>query len=135
MAKPVSNEIREKIVQHKQNKVKEDDIAKWLIISKSTVTKVWALYRKTGSVLPRPRTQGRKPAIDLETMKKIEAKIKKTPDVTLVELIAKFNLGISVGALSRHLKKQGYSFKKRRLIQRNETAPMSKQNAENSLKK
>ena len=132
MPQPVSNEIREKIVLHKQNKVKEDDIAKWLIISKSTVTKVWSLFRETGSFLPRPRTQGRKSAIDEKTMAKIEAKIKKTPDVTLLELIEKFNLEISEGALSKKLKKLDYSFKKRQLIQLDKTVPTSKKHAGNS---
>jgi hypothetical protein len=34
---------------HKENHEKESDIAKWLIISQSSVTKVWALYKTTGS--------------------------------------------------------------------------------------
>lgn len=132
MPNPVSNEIREKIIIHKQNKVKEDDISKWLIISKSTVTRVWALFRGTGEFIPRPRTQGRKSAIDEKTMAKIEAKIRKTPDMTLLELIDKFNLHITESALSKKLKKLDYSFKKRQLIRQNKTVPTSKKNAKNS---
>jgi len=129
MALPVSNDLRRAIVIHKKNNVQEEDIAKWLIISHSTVTKVWALYRQTGSYLPKPRTQGRKPAIDEQTMANIERGIKKTPDMTLGELINEFNLSITEGALSRKLKKRGYSFKKRLLIRQNKTARMLKRNA------
>jgi len=126
---PVSNETREKIIIHKQNKVRESDIAKWLIISTSTVTKVWARYKKTGSYLPSPKTQGRKSAVDVSTMAKIEEEIKNAPDATLAELIEKFDLTITEGALSKKLKKLDYSLKKRRLTQRNRIDRMSKKNA------
>jgi transposase len=132
---PVSNEIREKIIIHKENGRKEAEIAKWLIISKSTVTKVWARYRKTGSYLPNPKTQGRKTAVDVTKMAKIKEEIRKTPDATLAELIEKFDLKITESALSRKLKKLGYSFKKRQLIQQNKTARMSRKNGENLRKR
>lgn len=126
----ISNEIREKIIIHKQNKVTEKDIAKWLLISESTVTKVWSRYVKTGSYLPSPRTQGRKSAVSPSVMAKVEEKIKESPDATLSELIDEFNLGISECALSKKLKKLGYSFKKRQLIQQSKIDLMSKENAE-----
>lgn len=132
MPAPVSNEIREKIIIHKQNNAKESDIANWLIISQSTVTKVWALYRTTGNYFPQPRTQGRKPLVDEKTMDNVVSKITKMPDVTLSELINEFNLPFSESALCRRLVKLGYSFKKRQLIPQNKTAPISKKNARNS---
>ena len=79
-----------------------------------------------------PRTQGRKSAIDEKTMAKIEAKINQTPDVTLLELIDKFKLKVTESALSKKLKKQGYSFKKRQLIRQSKTVPTSKKSANNS---
>ena len=115
MTMPVSNEIRNKIIQHKENREKQSDIAKWLIISESTVTKVWARYKNTGSYEPSPRTQGRKPAVNEATMAEVEKKIKEAPDITLAELIAEFDLGITESALSRKLKKLGYSYKKTNL--------------------
>ena len=112
MSVPISNEIRDKIIKHKKNNVKEEEIAKGLIISKSTVTKIWSRYRKTGSYMTSPRTQGRKSCVDEVTMNKVEKKIKETPNITLLELIKEFNLTISEGALSEKLKKLGYSYKK-----------------------
>jgi len=132
MPQPVSNEIREKIIIHKQNKAKETDIAKWLIISPSTVTRVWALFKKTGNYLPKIRTQGRKPLVDNETMGKIVSKIEETSDVTLFELIEEFDLPFSESALCRRLIKLGYSFKKRQLFQHNKNAQMFNKNANNS---
>ena len=120
---PTSKEIREKIIHHKQNYENEKDIANWLIISQSTVTKVWALHKSTGSIQPRPRTQGRKPLVSEQTMNQITKKIETTPDITLKELIAEFNLPISHVALSKRLTKLGYTFKKRRFIQKNKKNP------------
>ena len=131
MAQPTSTEIREKIVIHKQNKVKETDIAKWLIISQSTVTKVWAQFTQTGSYCPKPRTQGRKPLVDEKTMKRVVSKIKEMPDITLLELIDEFGLQISESALCRRLIRLGYSFKKRQLILQSKTALMLGKNAKN----
>ncbi len=132
MASPASNEIREKIIIHKQNQVKERDIANWLLISQSTVTKVWALYKAKGSYLPLPRTQGRKPLVNDKTMSQVVSKIKETPDITLFELIDEFNLPISESALCKRLIKLGYSFKKRQLIPQRKIALTSRKNAKNS---
>jgi len=119
LAQPTSNEIREKIIQHKQNGATEKNISIWLIISQSTVTKVWALFRKTGSFLPKPRTQGRKPKISSEKMAEIEAKFEEQPDITLNEIIEEFNLKMTEGALSKCLKKADLTFKKRLSIRKN----------------
>jgi transposase len=132
MAAPVSNEIREKIIIHKQNKAKESDIANWLIISQSTVTKVWSLYKTTGSYLPLPRTQGRKPLVSDKTMSQVVSKIKETPDITLLELIEEFELTISESALCKRLVKLGYSFKKRQHIRQSKIALTYKKSAKNS---
>jgi len=85
---PTSKEISEKIIHHKQNYVNEKDIANWLIISQSTVTKMWALHKNTGSIQSRPRTQGRKPLVSEQTRGQITRKIEQVPDIALKELIA-----------------------------------------------
>lgn len=125
LSQATSKEIREKIIQHKQNNENEKDIAKWLLISQSTVTKIWALYKKTGSVQPKPCTQGRKPQISPQTMDQLIAKIEEKPDITLNELIAEFDLTVSKAALSKRLTKLDYTFKKRHSIQKNKKIQMS----------
>ena len=113
MPKPLSNEIREKIIEHKQNGVTEKTIAEWLIISERSVSRICSLFRKTGKIEPLPKNCGRKSAVSEEKMKKVIAEIEKYPDITLGELREKFELKLSIPALSKKLKKLGFTYKKR----------------------
>ncbi len=117
MAKPLSKEIREKIIEHKQNGVTEKTIAEWLIISDRSVSRICSRFRKTGKIDPLPRNCGRKSAVSEEKMKEVIAEIEKHPDVTLGELREKFELNLSLPALSKKLKKLGFTYKKRLYIQ------------------
>lgn len=132
MPKPITNEEREKIIKHKLNGEKEIDIARWLFISKASVSSIWGEYQKTKNYKLKYENCGRKSSITLQESTKIIEKIKKTPDITLLELIDKFNLKISESGLSKWLKKRGYSFKKRQLIQQSKTVLTFKKNAKNS---
>lgn len=118
MAAPLSKEMREKIIYHKENGEKEEDIANWLLINKSTVTKIWRLYREENTFENKVYKRGRKPAFCSKKMEQIAAKIKEQPDITLEELVEYFNLNISISALSRKLKKAGLTFKKRHFFQK-----------------
>ena len=113
MPKPLSNEIREKIIEHKQNGVTEKTIAEWLIISERSVSRICSLFRKTGKIEPLPKNCGRKSAVSEEKMKEVIAEIEKYPDITLGELREKFELNLSIPALSKKLKKLGFTYKKR----------------------
>lgn len=112
MPAPLSKELREKIIQHKQNGAKERDIAKWLLINKSTVTKIWRQYREEKTLENKVHKRGRKPAFCDKKMEKIRAKIAEQPDITLEELVEVFDLKISISTLSRKLTKADLSFKK-----------------------
>ena len=116
---PLPMKTREAIIAHKLGGENESEIARWLCISKSSVTKTWALYREQNSVAPRPHNKGRKPAFGQEVTDKIIAKIKEQPDITLEELVEVFDLKISISALCRKLKKLNLNFKKRRFSQKN----------------
>jgi transposase len=114
--RPISVEDREKIVKHKTNGESEKNIAKWLMIGSSTVYQILALHKKTGSIQPKPYTgNNRKITATQET--KIREAIKKTPDITLNELITTLDLKITESGLSKHLKKTGLTYKKRHYIQ------------------
>lgn len=134
MPKPLSNETREKIIMHKQNNVKESDIAKWLIISKSVVTKTWKLYKTTGSWQPLPQNAGRKPLINEANIQKIKNKIAESSDITLQELIDEFSLPVSQSALCRTLKGLGLSYKKRHYFQKTNNEKTSNKNVKNGAK-
>lgn len=131
--KPISNEKRELLIAAKQRGEREEDIAKWLEISKGSVGTIWRLFRKTGSYLPLSYT-GRPSVITPEKVKGIIAAIEVEPDITLNELIENLSLPIQKSQLSRLLISLGYSFKKRQHIRQNKTDPMFRRN-ENYFKR
>ena len=110
--KAISNSDRMKIIKHKNNGETEENIAKWLFISKSSVTKIWGKFQKTGNPFPKPRP-GRKPKVTEEEMDKAIAKQKEKPDITINDLIAECELDITESGMSKKLKKRGITFKKR----------------------
>ena len=113
MPNPLSNDLRKRIIEAKLRGDTEDTIASEKEVNKSTITKLWALYRKTGNYNARPNLNGRKPALSLQQLEQITIKINEQPDITLQELIDELSLPVCVSALCRTVKnKLGYCFKK-----------------------
>ena len=63
MPSPLSNDLRKRIIESKLRGDTEEKIASEKDVHQSTVTKLWFLYRETGSYEPRPNPRGRKPAL------------------------------------------------------------------------
>ena len=131
MPAPLSAETREKIITHKIKREKERDIAKWLFVSESTVTKTWKQYKDSDSFESKLKTRGRKSAFGQDVMEKIIAKVNEKPDITLEELVEEFDLKISVSALCRKLKKLNLNRKKRHFFLKNNSGKMFKSSAKN----
>ena len=113
MPKPLSNDLRKRIIEAKLRGDTEDTIATEKEVNKSTITKLWSLYRKTGSYAARPNPNGRKPALSANQLEQITLKIYEQPDITLQELIDELGLPICVSALCRTVNnKLGFCFKK-----------------------
>ena len=116
MPPPLSNDLRKRIITSKLRGDTEDKIAKEKGVCKSTVTKLWSLYRATGSYAPRPNPRGRKPALSLDDLDLIRA------DTTLAELIEQFGFVLSVSAFSEIVRfKLGLCFKKNSIPYRTTT--------------
>jgi transposase len=116
MPKPLSNDLRKRIIDAKLRGDTEDKIASDKDVSKSTVTKLWSLYRTTESYSPRPNPNGRKPRLSEEQLEQIKKTIEERPDTTLKELIDEFCLAISIAALSQIVRfKLGFVYKKKTL--------------------
>ena len=124
MAIPLSKELRELIIHHKENGSKNREIANWLKITERSVERILKLYREEKTIDPKPHNKGRKPAFCEKKMEKIRAKIAEQPDITLEELVEHFALKISISALSRKLAKAELTFKKRRYFAKNNFVPM-----------
>jgi len=113
MPQPLSNDLRKRIIEAKMRGDSEDKIATEKEVNKSTITKLWALYRETGSYEPRPNPNGRKPALSPQQLEQITNKINEHPDITLQELINVLELPVCVSALCRTVNnKLGFCFKK-----------------------
>jgi transposase len=81
--RPVSNEKRELIIEAKKRGENEKNIMKWIKnTSRSSIGKIWKLYRTTGSIQPKPY-KGNNKKITKETEEKIRQTIKEKPDTTL----------------------------------------------------
>jgi transposase len=115
--RPISNEKRELIIEAKKRGESEKNIMKWVKnTSRSSIVKIWKLYRTTGTYQPKPY-KGNNRKITPQTEEKIRQTIKEKPDITLQELIAELSLNVGESGLSRRLKKMGLTYKKRRSIQ------------------
>ena len=113
MPSPLSNDLRKRIIEAKLRGDTEDKISAEKAVNKSTVTKLWALYRETGSYEARPNPNGRKPALSAEQLEEITQRITYQPDITLQELIDELGLPVCVSALCRTIKnKLGFGLKK-----------------------
>ncbi len=113
MGRPLSNDLRKRIIDAKLRGETEDKIARDKEVNKSTVTKLWSLYRATGSYAPRPNPNGRKPKLSPQQLEQITVEIHEQPDITLQELIDKLNLPVCISALCRTIRnKLGFRYKK-----------------------
>ena len=130
---PISNEKRTLLIAAKERKENENDIAKWLQISKSSVGKIWKLYQDTGSFLPVPYP-GREPVMTAEKFEKVRIFVAQNPDATLDEIIEELSLPIQKSRLSVLLIEAGLSFKKRRFTQTDSSGKTFKRNVKNSKK-
>ena len=119
MPNPLSNDLRKRIIEAKLRGDTEDKIAAEKEVNKSTITKLWALYRETGSYEARPNPNGRKPALSVEQLEQITETIRAKPDITLQELIDELDLPVCVSALCRTVNnKLGLCIKKNASRQR-----------------
>jgi transposase len=126
MPKPLSNDLRKRIIDAKLRGDTEDKIASDKSVSKRTVTKLWALYQTTGSYEPRPNHNCRKPLLSQQQLDTIVQTIEEHPDITLFELIDKLCLPLGKSALSNAIRlKLGFRHKKNSIRQR--TAPRRRQ--------
>jgi transposase len=106
MPKPLSSDLRKRIIEAKLRGETESRIAAEKEVCQSTVTKLWALYRETGSHEPRPNPNGRKPALSKGQLEAIARKIDEQPDITLQELIDALSLPIGVPALCKTINRK-----------------------------
>jgi transposase len=97
---PISPEPRKRITAAKL----KGDTEAGKSVHTGTITRLWTLYRATGSYSQRPNLSGRKPALSSEQPEQVRGAIGEQPDITLQELKDRFSLPVSLSALSKTIK-------------------------------
>jgi transposase len=131
MARPLSLDLRERIVRAVEDGLSRRAAAERFQISVSCAIKLVQRWKETGSAAPAP--MGGHKAYALAAHEKVVRKLYEArPDITLDELHERLKAaGVSVGRTSIHrfLKALGLTRKKRRSMPANRTGRMSRPRA------
>lgn len=111
--RPISNDLRERVISaYERGDQSMGQIGQRFDMPKGTVQNIIEHYRDTGSVEPKPRNAGRKPAIYGDALAQLEQDVLAHPDTTLAELRDRNKLKVSLVAIHNTLKKLGFTRKK-----------------------
>lgn len=118
MAKPLSMDLRVRVVGAIAGGMSRRAAAERFGVTASTAIKLYALWRRTGSVEPRPQG-GDKRSDRIEALAKpILALVKETPDITLCEIAGHLDREhgqrFAPSVVHRFFARRGITFKKNR---------------------
>ena len=119
MARPLSNDLRERVVARHEAGESIRAVAATFGIAPSTVSKWARRRRKTGSVAPAKFGGYRRPLLEPHRAW-IDARFAEMPELTLEGLraaLASRGIRVSYGAVQKFVRDAGFSFKKNRLRQ------------------
>jgi transposase len=111
---PYSHDLRERIletVQRGEGSLRQ--IARRFLVSLSFVIRLLQLYRRTGSLQPRPHHGGNPAKLGPEDLERLRELIRQQPDATLEELRQRLGVACSTMAISRALRRLGLPRKKK----------------------
>jgi transposase len=110
---PYSMDLRERVVEAVDaGEGTRVEIAERFGVSDRWIRKLLQKRDETGSIEPRPHGGGRQPAFQGRKLQKLQSLIDRQPDATLQELQERTGSQASLSAVSRTLRKLGYSRKK-----------------------
>ena len=119
MARPLSNDLRERVVACHEAGESIRAVAKVFGLAPSTVSKWAQRRRETGSVAPAKFGGHRRPVLEPHRSW-IEARFAETPELTLEGLraaLAAHGVRVSYGAVQKFVRDTGLRFKKNRIRQ------------------
>jgi len=106
MGKPYSIDLRNRVIQKRNEGKSVPEIEKELNVRTTFVYDIMRLYKTTGSVEPKPPTGGRKPRLTDGILAQIEALVIQTPDITLREIKDELNLTVSLSVICDAINKK-----------------------------
>lgn len=108
-----SMDLRERVAADcDAGKLSQPAIAEMYDVSVSFITKLLRRRRETGSLEPKPHAGGPAPTLGERDRKRIAAKVREQPDLTLAELCAWAPKSVSDSTMSRVLMALGLTRKK-----------------------
>lgn len=116
-------EARELVVKAYQKTHNAKEVAACFSVNPSTVYRIVQQMKRTGSVASRTNERGRKPLLQEEDRKAIDAKIKECPDITVDEILEQLHLPVSPETVRRAIIKLGYVYKKKSLHAKEQERP------------
>jgi transposase len=129
-------DIRKKILAvYDAGQHTRQEVADRFLVSLGMVKKLLSQRKATGDIAPRHHYSGNKPKITAAHRQRLVELVREQPDKTLEELRDAIGVDCTVPAIHYVLKAQDLSFKKRRSIPPNKTAPTSGSGAINGKKK
>jgi len=126
MARPYSQDLRDRVLQAYDRGMKTKQIAELFSVSSSWARRVKQRRRETGETTHR-RMGG--PGVTVVDREQLAALVREHPDATLAELRSRLGVQCALSTLCVALKKMGLSFKKKRSTRRNRIVPTSPNNA------
>jgi len=126
MARPYSQDLRDRVLQAYDRGMKTKQIAVVFNISPAWARRVKQRRRESGEISHRKMGS---PGITIVDRKQLAALVQEHPDATLAELRSLLGVPCALSTLCMALKKMGLTFKKKRSTQRNRIVPMSPNNA------
>jgi len=118
-----STEIRGLISKAHIENMPVSEMVKAYQVSKSTIYKLIFQEKTEGEMKSHTKNCGRPPAVNAEGLEQMKNLILMRPDITLEEIKDELGLTICLSAIHRIIhNKLGFSYKKRRYMQANETA-------------
>lgn len=126
MARPYSQDLRDRVLQAYDRGMKTKQIAVVFNISPAWARRVKQRRRESGETGHRKMGS---PGITIVDRKQLAALVQEHPDATLAELRSLLGVHCALSTLCMALKKMGLTFKKKRSTHRSRIVPMSLNNA------
>jgi transposase len=109
-----SNDLRERIVAAvERGEQSLRQLARWFVVSLSTIVRLLQRHRRTGSVQPKPHAGGPPPKLDAAARARLRKLVRTQPDATLAELGDRLGVSCSRMTIARALKRQRITRKKK----------------------
>jgi transposase len=122
MARPYSQDLRERVLRAYDRGMKTKQIAVTFHVSSAWARRVKQRRRETGETTHRPMGG---PGVTIVDRGRLAALVGAHPDATLAELRRLLGVQCALSTLCKALKQMGLSFKKKRSVRRNRTARIS----------